>query len=260
MFKHAVWILPVLLFCGMSDILPAQAVVAQPLRRAPHHLPDADGDGMPDAWESVFHVDPTKTDTDGDTFDDWKEVILGFNPAGKGPWTPQDTDGDGLDDRFELLFNVDPTVVDSDFDGHSDGEEVAAGFFPDSATTTRMMKELRIVVSKQDMQQRIGGVTIATYKVSTGVTSTPTPLGEYSVRDKNPRAWSRVGQLWMPWWMGFSGRGHGIHELPEWPGGKKEGADHLGKPASHGCVRLGVGPAKILYDWAPIGTKVTVVR
>ena len=35
---------------------------------------------------------------------------------------------------------------------------------------------------------------------------------------------------------------------------------HLGKPASHGCVRLGIGPAKELYDWAPIGTRVVVVK
>lgn len=33
---------------------------------------------------------------------------------------------------------------------------------------------------------------------------------------------------------------------------------YLGKPASHGCVRLGVGPAKLLYDWTEIGTKVII--
>lgn len=242
------------------DFLPVQAAEVTRIRRAPHALPDADGDGMPDEWESVFHTDISNQDTDGDGFDDWKEVIFGFNPVGKGSWTAHDTDGDGLDDRMELLFNVDPTRTDSDNDGKSDGDEVKMGYYPDSTTTTPMVKEMRIVVSKQEMQQRLGGVIIAKYKVSTGLSSTPTPLGEFKVLDKHPRAWSRLGGLWMPWWMNFSGRGYGIHELPEWPGGKKEGADHLGKPASHGCVRLGTGAAKALYDWAPVGTSVKVVR
>jgi len=64
----------------------------------------------------------------------------------------------------------------------------------------------------------------------------------------------------MPWWMQFSKSGMGLHELPEWPNGKKEGEDHLGTPASGGCVRLGVGPAKSLYDWTPVGTPVSIVR
>ena len=58
----------------------------------------------------------------------------------------------------------------------------------------------------------------------------------------------------MPFWMQFTGMGHGIHELPEWPGGYKEGAAHLGIPVSHGCVRLGIGPAQTVYNWADKGT------
>ena len=56
----------------------------------------------------------------------------------------------------------------------------------------------------------------------------------------------------------FTGVGHGIHELPEWPSGYKEGEAHLGIPVSHGCVRLGVGPAETMYHWAPIGTIVFI--
>lgn len=50
----------------------------------------------------------------------------------------------------------------------------------------------------------------------------------------------------------------GIHELPVWPDGIKEGENHLGTPVSHGCVRLGVGPAEFLYNWTPIGTPVKI--
>ncbi|MDO8599377.1 MAG: L,D-transpeptidase, partial [bacterium] len=70
-------------------------------------------------------------------------------------------------------------------------------------------------------------------------------------------------QLWMPRWMNFTGRGappglYGIHELPEWRSGKKEGENHLGVPVSGGCIRLGVGPAQSIYAWADVGTTVVV--
>jgi lipoprotein-anchoring transpeptidase ErfK/SrfK len=58
--------------------------------------------------------------------------------------------------------------------------------------------------------------------------------------------------------MQFTGAGHGIHELPEWKNGYKEGANHLGTPVSHGCVRLGVGPAAKVYGWAEVGTPIVI--
>ena len=51
--------------------------------------------------------------------------------------------------------------------------------------------------------------------------------------------------LWMPFWLGLDRGRIGIHELPVWPSGYREGEDHLGKAVSHGCIRLGVGSASI---------------
>lgn len=117
-----------------------------------------------------------------------------------------------------------------------------------------------IHLSTQVLEQRVGTETLAMYRVSTGKPSTPTPKGTFTTFYKNPRAWSRSAGLWMPWFQEFTKQGAGLHELPEWPSGKKEGADHLGRPVSHGCIRLGIGPAKLLYDWAPLGTQVIVVK
>jgi len=50
----------------------------------------------------------------------------------------------------------------------------------------------------------------------------------------------------------------GIHELPEWPNGKKEGEKSIGHRASHGCVRLGVDYAKSIYDWTDLSTPVQI--
>ncbi len=86
-----------------------------------------------------------------------------------------------------------------------------------------------------------------------------TPKGKHQIYNKHPRAWSNKYGLYMPYWMAITTDGRfGIHELPEWPGGYKEGQNHLGIKVSHGCVRLGVGPAKVVYNWADIGTPVIV--
>lgn len=224
-------------------------------------LPDGDGDGIPDTWEtSIFHTDPAKADTDGDKNDDWTEIQNGYNPNGKGKLVDTDADKDGLSDRLELLFGSDATRPDSDGDGHADGAEVAAGFSPTSTSLVPLQKAIVVHLKTQKLEQRLGGVTLATFTVSSGKASTPTPVGTFAVMSKYPRAWSRLAGLWMPWWMQFTKQGAGLHELPEWPSGAKEGAAHLGRPVSHGCVRLGVGPAKILYDWAPVGTPVIVQK
>jgi lipoprotein-anchoring transpeptidase ErfK/SrfK len=94
------------------------------------------------------------------------------------------------------------------------------------------------------------------FSVSSGVNNSTTK-GEYVIANKALKAWSSYG-LWMPYWLGIKNTRFGIHELPIWPNGYREGSDHLGKPVSHGCVRLGIGSAKIIYDWAEIGTPVTI--
>nr|MBP7133963.1 L,D-transpeptidase [Patescibacteria group bacterium] len=146
-----------------------------------------------------------------------------------------------------------------DQDSHKDFDEIYRGFSPTSSQAIVLEKAVAINLKTQQLEQKVMGIAIAAYPVSTGMPGRPTPLGTYRVLSKSPRAWSSSAKLWMPYWMHFSGRGHGIHELPEWPGGRKEGADHLGKPVSHGCVRLGVGTAKKIYEWSPIGTKITVL-
>ncbi len=122
-------------------------------------------------------------------------------------------------------------------------------------------KAVLVDLSEQKLSYYQDGFRVATHQVSTGTWGYPTPIGEFAVINKIPRAYSKKYGLYMPWWMAFAGKGaYGLHELPEWPNGYKEGANHLGTPVSHGCIRLGVGPAKALYDWATVGTKVIVQK
>lgn len=119
-------------------------------------------------------------------------------------------------------------------------------------------KYIDIDITSQTLTLFENGNRISAFKISTGKYSMPTPLGRFSILNKTRRAYSSTYKLYMPYWMAFTRLGHGIHELPEWPGGMKEGQSHLGIRVSHGCVRLGVGPAEMVYNWAPIGTPVLV--
>jgi alpha-tubulin suppressor-like RCC1 family protein len=74
---------------------------------------DTDGDGCPDAWETLYGFDPAQD----------------FDGAG-------DFDGDGLTNAREAALGTDPNNADSDGDGYSDGIEVAAGSDPRDPTDT----------------------------------------------------------------------------------------------------------------------------
>jgi lipoprotein-anchoring transpeptidase ErfK/SrfK len=119
-------------------------------------------------------------------------------------------------------------------------------------------KYIDINLAKQNLSIFEDGKLLGTYRVSSGKRGMATPAGTFKVMSKAPRAYSKKYKLYMPYWMQFTGAGHGIHELPEWPNGYKEGANHLGTPVSHGCVRLGVGPAARVYNWADVGTPIVI--
>ena len=78
--------------------------------------PDSDRDGLSDALERRFGLDPLRADTDGDNLNDAQELITYGTDGRKA-----DTDADGLNDAFELAQGLNPLSPDSDMDGHLDG-------------------------------------------------------------------------------------------------------------------------------------------
>ena len=104
---------------------------------------------------------------------------------------------------------------------------------------------------------RIDGQTVVDcYPISSGKAGMPTPTGTFNISEKEPRHWSSPYSMWLPFWQRVNGP-VGIHELPEtstW----KETPEHLGTPVSHGCMRLGVGPAETVYNWTSMGTTVFI--
>ncbi len=185
----------------------------------------------------------------------WSVLCIGVLPV-----FAEDADSDGLSDADEARYGTQIAQPDTDLDGYPDGLEVTSGYDPLTGNAARLKKRIVVKLSKQKLSYFSGKAKLGEMIVSTGKWNLPTPTGTFAIQNKSPRAWSKLAGLWMPYWMGFKAGKYGIHELPEWPGGKKEGADHLGKPVSHGCIRLGPKNAKKLYNWTEIGTELTIVK
>lgn len=84
---------------------------------------DTDGDGVPDADEKTYSLDPRSGDTDGDTLGDDAEL----NEIFSGP-DDQDSDSDSLGDGLEFdFFRTSPILADTDGDQLPDDVEINLG-------------------------------------------------------------------------------------------------------------------------------------
>lgn len=79
-----------------------------------------------------------------------------------------------------------------------------------------------------------------------------TPNGYYKIRSKEPKHFSRIHKVWMPWSMHFFGN-YFIHGWPY----LKNGA-LVKSITSGGCIRLNTEDAKYIYDFSKIGLPVLV--
>jgi hypothetical protein len=108
---------------------------------------------------------------------------------------------------------------------------------------------------------------VRTFGVATGQSRYPTPLGLFSVVDKQRNPWWRPpdsdwakglepippgpGNPLGTRWMGLSARGVGIHGTPD--------AASIGYSASHGCIRMRIPDAEWLFVHMTRGTPVYIV-
>ena len=145
-----------------------------------------------------------------------------------------------------------------------------------------MGKQIKIWLSDQRLWAIENNVVILDTPISSGKAGYATSKGKYKILTHIDTAYSSKYHLFMDNWMALSSErwgftGMGLHSLPHWkvkPGNRVEGEikdgrlytngklyedyTHLGKPMSHGCIRVGIEVGKTLYDWAPNGTPVTI--
>lgn len=223
-------------------------------------ITDSDQDGISDYHElHKYFTSPNNPDSDGDGYNDGEEIRNWYSPLHRESikYSQLDTDKDGLNDEMELRFRTSMRKADTDNDGYTDKVEIDNYYDPKDASKKLLPKHIEVFTKDQKLKYYLDGVEMGEYIVSTGLNDS-TPKGEFKIGRKIRRAWSRSAKLWMPYWMPFDRHLYGFHELPEWPDGTKEGQDHLGQAVSGGCVRLGEGQAKELYEWTPEGTKIII--
>jgi lipoprotein-anchoring transpeptidase ErfK/SrfK len=121
-------------------------------------------------------------------------------------------------------------------------------------------KSILVDISDQSLYAYDGDTLVYNFVASTGMDNA-TATGSFEVLDKIPNAYGSTWDLWMPYWMGIyyaGGLENGIHALPVLSSGYTLWEGYLGVPISYGCIVLGTEEARILYDWAEVGTSVDI--
>lgn len=130
-----------------------------------------------------------------------------------------------------------------------------------SAAPATGAKSIVVDVSDQRAYVYENGQLRWTFVISTGMPPSETRRGNFYIQNKIPNAYASTWDLQMPNWLGFYWAGplqNGFHALPIMSNGVRLWSGLLGQKASYGCVILSVPDAQLLYDWADIGTSVTV--
>ena len=91
----------------------------------------------------------------------------------------------------------------------------------------RRAEGFEVHIAQQVLLLVRGGRVQRAIHVSTGRPGWPTPVGHFTVLERDPMSWSAPFQVWMPLAQYFYD-GFAIHEFPEVPA----------YPASHGCIRV----------------------
>lgn len=111
---------------------------------------------------------------------------------------------------------------------------------------------IEVDISEQLLTAWQGDTVVLRTIVSTGRAEFPTVTGTWPVRTKLTST-RMVGPGYdtpnVPWTMYFF-RGYAVHGA-YWH-------NDFGTPVSHGCINMRPDEAKLLFDWASVGTNVTV--
>ncbi len=149
-------------------------------------LPDRDGDGMPDAWESRMGLNPDENDAQADPDYDGLVNLEEYRNGGN----PQDGDSDGdlLGDGQEVhTYGTSPALADTDSGGHTDGREVADGRNPLDGDDDGTPHKVTI-----DLEPGWNLVSLPVTPPSSAITDVLAPLsGKYTA------VWSYRGDRWL---------------------------------------------------------------
>ena len=135
-----------------------------------------------------------------------------------------------------------------------------AGYGPDWKVIVSIDEQKTYVYQKDELVREM--------VCSTGLIDgdNDTPLGDYIINEsgqkRGPSFFSKRFNVGARWWVGFIGGVYLFHSVPIDAAGNVIPAEEakLGKPASHGCVRLSMEDAKWFFDTVPDGAKLHIQK
>jgi len=125
---------------------------------------------------------------------------------------------------------------------------------PSTPPSSSIGKEIVVVLHEQRVYAYENGKLVRSTLASTGIARYPTRVGQFRIYVKYLATLMTGPGYYLPnvpYTMYYSG-GYALHGT-YWH-------SNFGRPMSHGCVNLPTTEARWLYEWAPVGTLVTVRR
>jgi lipoprotein-anchoring transpeptidase ErfK/SrfK len=137
------------------------------------------------------------------------------------------------------------------------------------AVTAESLGDVIVIRRESKTLQLFDGTKLRrTFRVATGQSSYPTPIGQFEIINKwaNPWWYPPQGSSWAQGkepippgpgnplgtrWMGISSPYVGIHGTPD--------ASSIGYSASHGCIRMLIPQVEWLFEQVEVGTPVFIV-
>jgi lipoprotein-anchoring transpeptidase ErfK/SrfK len=95
-------------------------------------------------------------------------------------------------------------------------------------------------ISQQRMRVFVDGKQKYTWRVSTGLRATPTPLGAYTPFALTRKQYAKQWNMHLPYVVSLDWKGTAVHGTYQ--------TSKLGRKASHGCIRLAPRNAAIFYN------------
>jgi lipoprotein-anchoring transpeptidase ErfK/SrfK len=111
-----------------------------------------------------------------------------------------------------------------------------------------MAYSITISLSARQLRLFNGRSLVRSYPIGVGKSSTPTPIGTFTIANKTPNPGGPFGAMW----LGLSVPHYGIHGT--------NNPSSIGGIVSHGCIRMYNRDVLEVARLVPIGTMVIIGR
>ena len=125
-------------------------------------------------------------------------------------------------------------------------------------TTTTLARRIEVDLSDQRTYLYENNAVVQSWAISSGLTPNDTPTGDFRmqahvrIQGMGNRDLTKPPYYYTPDvpWVSYFNGDVGFHGT-YWH-------DNFGSPMSHGCINMTIDAARYVYDWAPLGTEVSV--